>query len=74
MLLTYSTVEQTSLADTLSCAESLEKDVDDTLPASLRKASTAADPCLTSDLLSVVFLERIADHSIYVIRSILSNY
>jgi len=74
ILSAYPTIESTSLADALSYAESLEKDVDDTLSTSLKKASTVGDPCLTSDLLSVVFLERIADHSIYIIRSILSNY
>ncbi|MEM1747216.1 MAG: hypothetical protein QXT76_05385 [Sulfolobales archaeon] len=74
ILSAYPTIESTSLADALSYAESLEKDVDDTLLTSLKKASTVGDPCLTSDLLSVVFLERIADHSIYIIRSILSNH
>lgn len=74
MLSAYTTVQRTTLADALSYAESLERDVDDTLSSTLRKASTKADPCLTSDLLSVVFLERIADHSIYIIRSILSSY
>lgn len=70
ILLTYPTFQQTTLTDTLSYAESLERDVDDTLSTSLKKASTEADPCLTSDLLSVVFLERIADHSIYIIRNL----
>ncbi|MEM1623165.1 MAG: hypothetical protein QW780_02560 [Sulfolobales archaeon] len=74
ILSAYPTIEPTSLADTLSYAESLERDIDEILAVSLRKASTASDPCLTSDLLSVVFLERIADHSIYIMRSMLLNY
>lgn len=74
ILSSYSTLQQTPLVeDALGLAESLERDVDETLSASLKEASTRADPCLTSDLLSVVFLERIADHSIYIIRSLLQS-
>ncbi len=55
-------------AAALSYAEGLERDVDETLSSVLREASERADLCLMLDLLSVVFLERIADHSIYMIR------
>ncbi len=56
--------------DALSFAEALEKEVDETLSAALMEASGRADQCLMLDLLSVVFLERIADHSIYLIRKL----
>ncbi|MCX8184669.1 MAG: hypothetical protein RMI56_01395 [Sulfolobales archaeon] len=70
MMSTYLDTSQSELEGTAGLAEAFEKDVDEILSSVLREASKKADVCLMTDLLSVVFLERIADHSIYIIRNL----
>ncbi|MCS7099485.1 MAG: hypothetical protein RMH84_02040 [Sulfolobales archaeon] len=70
MMSTYLEASKSEFEGTAGLAEALEKDVDEILSTALKEASRRADVCLMADLLSVVFLERIADHSIYMMRSL----